>query len=260
MKNWLYLFSLLFAVLVLMSFVYARNFDDDSKKVKIFVSWPGTKSLPHYNWESNKEKPEGIEPTLIEELLELANIEYEYVKDFNFSGNGDPRIEALVKGDADISIRGITVTDERKKDVLFTKSYYSDGLSAMVRSDSEINNLADLGDKKIFVHDYTTAYDWVKHNIENCKLITFNKSQDYISPEQLLIDGKIDAYVIDYTYLKRIEGQYASLRVLTEKFTKESLAIAVKKERKDLVKKINKALLKMSKSGRLDEILSQFDK
>ena len=48
----------------------------------------------------------------------------------------DDLIPAINAHKADISIAGLTITDERKKQVLFSQPYYKSGLSFIIRKDA----------------------------------------------------------------------------------------------------------------------------
>tara|TARA_B100000809_G_C14973352_1_gene471753 strand:+ start:62 stop:844 length:783 start_codon:yes stop_codon:yes gene_type:complete len=256
-----YLIPLLFVTLISCGLATDKNKETMTEKVKVFVSWPGAEARPHYYWDNNKNEPEGIEPQLIRRILELANLDYEFIKDFKFSGKGDPRIEAIVSGSADISIRGISINESRKTIVDFSTPYYIDGLGMLVSKNSGISNIDNLKDKKVYAHEFTTAYNWVQENISECKLVTDPQGQgDYIEPEQLLTEGKIDAYFLDYSFLKNIERNNPKLLTLESKYTREPLGIAVNKDRKDLLKAINKALRTLEKTGELDKLISGFNK
>lgn len=249
-----------FSILLILALVNASSCQQDKEKVKIFISWPGSKSLPHYSWNYSDSKPTGVEPRLIEKVLKIANIDFEYVRNYQpRNKKGDPRIDVLKENYADISIRGISITKSRKKDVLFSKPYYVDGLGIMIRKSDNISNLKDLTNKVIFAHSYTTAYNYVQEKLKHSKLVTYETGK-YITPENLLKEKKIDAYIIDITILKQIEKSNPELKVLPMKLTKEQLAIAVSKNRKDLLKKINNAIIQIEEKGGLDDLCTDFEK
>lgn len=257
MKNKIFIaFPILF-ILLCCSFLNKKT---TNEKIKIYVASPGLEARPHYFWNLNDSFPQGIEPFLIERIFEIAEIEFEYITDFN-QFEGDPRIEAVKSGHADVSIRGISITEERKEQVAFSSPYYIDGLSALVKDSSSIYSLEDLDGKKIFAVKFTTAYDWAKQNLPNSEVISYS---DIIlkntSPEELVLYGLVDAYVIDYSFLKEFERKNEEFRVLNSKFTEEPYGIAVDLENEKLLKKINKALEILKKSGELEEIIAGFDK
>lgn len=232
----------------------------DNTKVRIFVSWPGGEGLPHYQWERGESKPTGIEPVFIERVLEIAELDYEYVTDFEFSGEGDPRIEVLKKNKADLCIRAISINDVRKKHVLFTNPYYIDGITALVRKNDSIKTLSDLNGKRIYTLEFTSSNKWAKENLNNSTLLTYKRFDTaFIEPEGLLLNNEIDAYVLDESFLIDIANKNSDLEILSRKFTEEIIGIAVNKRNPDLVNIINKTMEEMKESGEFYELLKDLN-
>lgn len=250
MKKTLFIItSILIAITLISCFSETRT---DKEIVRIFVAWPGAEALPHYKWETNSSKPIGVEPAFIEEVMKKAGLKYKYVSNYNYEKDGDPRIDVLTDGKADISIRGITITKERKEKVLFSQPYYTDGLGIMITKNSEIKSVKDLVGKRVYAHSYTTAYPWVSENLPNSTLITYRDGQgEFIEPEQLLREGKIDAYIIDYSFLIQAAKTNPDLKVLKGKLTLEDLGIAISKSQKKLQQAIDKAIDELKNEGSL---------
>ena len=228
----------------------------DSSKVRIFISWPGGEGLPHYKWEKGAEKPIGIEPAFIERILEEAGLDYEYVSDLKIPEDGDPRVHAITSGKVDICIRAFSITEERKKHMLFTNPYYIDGLSALVRKADSIKGLEDLKGKRVYTLAFTSANQWVKENLTESNLMTYEKFDTaFVKPEGLLLENKIDAYILDKSFLNEIEKNHPELVTLKSKFTEEKIGIAVFKKNPVLVEKLNAAMEKLKKTGEFDELL-----
>ncbi len=227
-------------------------------EVRIFVSWPGGEGLPHYAWKKGELKPKGIEPAFIERLLDIAGLPYSYVTDFEFSGEGDPRIEALTSKKADICIRALSINDERKKSILFTNPYYYDGLSALVRKSDSLFTLSDLNGKKVYTLEFTSAHNWAKINLNASTLLTYEKFDTaFVKPEGLLLTNQIDAYILDKSFLNEIALNNPTLEVMSRKFTEESIGIGVSKDRPELVRKLNKAMETMKETGEFEHYLSR---
>lgn len=227
-----------------------------NSKVRIFVSWPGGEGLPHYQWKRGESKPTGIEPAFIERVLKIAKLDYEYVSDFEFSGQGDPRMEVLTKGKADICIRAISINEERERQVLFSDPYYFDGLTALVRKKDSIKTLSDLNGKRVYTLEFTSAHQWAKENLSASTLMTYEKFDTaFIEPEGLLLKNEIDAYILDQSFLQEIARKNPELEILSNKFTEEKIGIAVFKNNPVLVSKINRAMDQLKESGEFNKLL-----
>ena len=96
--------------------------------------------------------------------------------------------------DWDFNIQQFGITDERKKAVDFSSSYYNDSQSVVVKKDSKFANatkVSDLKDATVGVMVGTLAYDYAKANIKD-DIQTFN---DDAALAQALDAGQIDVLV-----------------------------------------------------------------
>ncbi len=246
----------LIGILLLTSFNIVTN---EKEKVRIFVSWPGAEFLPAYEWKTGEQKPIGVEPALIERILEIAGYDYVYVDNYKYNRDGDVRIDAIIDGIADISIRSITITNERKEKVNFSHPYYIDGLSAMTLTGSQINSKSDFNNKTIYADDFTTAYIWAKENFPNSRLVSSESFLFYERPEERLLLEQIDVYLADRSYLQNISNKNNSFKILDEKYSDEPFAIAVDKNKTKLLKEINAAIEQLIVSGEMQELIKGFE-
>lgn len=234
--------------------------DEAPEVVRVYVASVGTESLPYYSWPENKERPTGLEPRLIEYVLSQAGLDFEYVVDYEYEGVGDPRILAVSSGKADVSIRGITINDERAQKVLFSDPYYTDGLGVMVLQSSDLFELEDLKGKNVFAYRYSTSFKWAEENLKGSNLLSTKEFGLKTSPLQLLEIGEVDAILTDYSALKRSQARIKNTRLFPRKYTVENFGIAISKSRPDLKEKIDKVLSEMRESGRLADFTSGFEK
>lgn len=246
----------LIGILLLTSFNIVTN---EKEKVKIFVSWPGAEFLPAYEWKTGKQKPTGIEPALIERILEIAGYDYVYVGNYKYNRDGDARIDAIIDGIADISIRSITITNERKEKVNFSHSYYIDGLSAMTLAESQISSKNDFNNKTIYADNFTTAYSWAKENFPNSRLVFRESFLFFERPEERLLLEQIDVYLADRSYLQNVANKNNRFKILDEKYSDEPFAIAVEKNKTKLLEDINTAIEQLIDSGEMQELIKGFE-
>ncbi len=73
-----------------------------------------------------------------------------------------------------------------------------------------------------------------------------------------MIQGKIDAVVIDVEPAKVFVSQNEGIKILDEALTVEEYAIAVKKGNTELLDQINGALAELKASGELQAIIDKY--
>ena len=248
---------ILFIGLLLIS---TSSCQEKGDEVKIFVSWPGASYPPGYIWKKGQTKPSGVEPKLIERILEIAGYEYAFIDDYVYNKNGDVRLDVITDGKADITIRSITITADRKQKVNFSEPYYFDGASALVLDNSGIESKDDFQNKKVYAYDFTTAYDWAKGNLQEVEIVSYKDFSGDQAPEQLLLEGKIDVYLGDRTFLKTLLSTSPNFKLLDDTYTREPSGIAVDKDQPQLLNDINNAIEQLRSTGELEKITSEFKK
>lgn len=168
----------------------------------------------------------------------------------------DSILTAVQSGKADMGIAGLTVTEDRLENVDFSNSYAIATQVIIVQNDSVIDDPDDLGGKTVGVQLGTTG-DIYAEEIEDVTIERYNKGFEAV---QALLQGKVDAVIIDNEPAKVFVEQNEGLRIVDKEFTVEEYAIAVKKGNTDLLNKINKAIEKLQESGKLQEIVDKYIK
>ena len=178
--------------------------------------------------------------------------------------NFDSIIPAITSGKDAIGAAGMTVTDERKKNVDFTDSYATGVQVVIVREDSKITDVKDLttkgADNTIGVQLGTTGDIYCTSDIQDKgfgKVQQFNKGADAV---QALVSGKIDCVVIDNQPAKEFVKANKGLKILDTEYVTEDYAIAVAKDNTELKDKINGALNELKAEGTIQKILDKYIK
>ena len=133
----------------------------------------------------------------------------------------DSIIPAVTSGKADFGAAGMTVTEDRKKNVDFTDTYATATQVIIVKEGSDIAGPDDLTGKKIGVQLGTTG-DIYADDIEDAKVERYNKGFEAV---QALTQDKIDAVVIDGEPAKEFVAEADGLKILDEAFTEEELSL-----------------------------------
>jgi hypothetical protein len=101
-------------------------------------------------------------------------------------------LPGVTAGKFDLGVSGISVTDQRKKNALFTDPYCLAAQAIVVVEGSPITSKADLDGKKISVQTGTTAETFCMGNGYDVSPFAANADA-----ELALVNGKVDAWVID---------------------------------------------------------------
>lgn len=166
----------------------------------------------------------------------------------------DSIIPAVQGGKADFGAAGITVTDERKTQVDFSDSYYTGRQVIIVTEDSTIASPDDLEGKKMGVQLGTTGDLYVSDDYGDENVERFNKGFEAV---QSLLQGKIDAVVIDDQPAKAFVAENDGLKILDTEYIEEEYALCFKKDSK-LVDQVNEAIAALQADGTFDKIVAKY--
>ncbi len=154
----------------------------------------------------------------------------------------DSVIAAVSSGKADVGVAGMTVTEDRLKNVSFTDSYTKANQVIIVRGVS-----TDLTGKTIGVQMGTTGMTFAEQ-VEGATVEKYNKGADAI---EALKQGKVDVVLIDSAPAKYFVEKNAELAIASEPFAVEHYACAIRKGNDELTNQINDALKTLRENGTL---------
>lgn len=189
----------------------------------------------------------GFDVELMNAVAAKAGFKVEWVN-INF----DAVISGVTQCTYDAAAAAITITDDRKKNALFSDPYINAGQIITVRKDETgIKSTADLVGKKLGAQLGTTGEIEAK-KIANAVVKPYD-SYDLAFLD--LINGQIDAVIADYpTALGFVGKNSDKLMVTGEVFTNESYGIMVCNKNTALVDKINKALAELKTDGTIAKL------
>ena len=167
----------------------------------------------------------------------------------------DSLIPELQSGKADFVAAGMTVTEDRLVNVDVSAAYATAGQSIIVTSDSEIAGPDDLAGKKIGVQQGTTGDLYATDDFGDENIDRYPKGVDAV---QALVQGKVDAVIIDNEPAKVFVGDNEGLKLLDTAYAEEEYAIAVKKGNTELLEQINTVIQELKDSGEMDSIIGKY--
>ena len=199
-------------------------------------------------------KVEGIEIELLEMICQELGVELD-IQQMDF----DSVLPGVQAGKFDMGVSGISVTEKRQKNVLFTDPYCLAAQAIVVVEGSPITCKADLEGKSVSVQTGTTAESFCNEN--GYKVSSFQANND---AQSAVVQGKVDAWVIDdLTAADMVKAYNAEndvkLVVLDEPMTTEPYALAMAFGSEDTVKKVNEILDKLLSDGTVAGIFQKYE-
>ena len=192
----------------------------------------------------------GFDVDLIEEIAKLMGKEIQW-KNIAFDG----LLPALQAKKLDIIIAGMTETEERKKFVNFSQTYYEANQMMMVHKENPVvKSFNELKGHEVgVVLGYTG--DIVVSELEGVKVHRYNAVSEAI---MALKAQKIEVVVLDSEPAKNYAKQNPELTLIDTDIAKEKYAIAVGKNDKELVEAIDKALDELKANGTYDKLIEKY--
>lgn len=193
----------------------------------------------------------GIDVEIAEAIAEKLGMTLE-IEDIAF----DSIIPEVDSGKADIGLAGMTVSEDRLKNVDFSEPYTTASQVIIVKNESDIAGPDDLAGKYIGVQLGTTGDIYASdYEEEGSTIERYSKGFEAV---QAMMQGKIDAVIIDLEPAKVFVSENEGIKILDEALTVEEYAIAVKKGNTELVEKLNGALAELKDSGELQAIIDKY--
>ncbi len=151
-------------------------------------------------------------------------------------------------GNIDMAIAGMTINEDRKKQVNFSVPYYTSGLIILVNPDNnEVKSLDDLKGKRIGVQLGTTGA-FKAATVPDAKVVTFNNSDEQFLE---LSNKGVDACINDHPVVAYYLVQGGKGKMIGNVMEEESYGIALKKGNDELTKKVNDAIAELKKKWRI---------
>ncbi len=244
------------AMMLVMSFTACSggtdngNGNDAAKEDNVFKMATNA-AFPPYEYKEG-DKFVGIDIDIAEAIAKELGMTLEVV-DMEF----DSIITSVNKGEVDVGIAGMTITDERLEEVNFSSSYATGIQVVIVNEGSDIKSIEDLDGKKIGVQLGTTGDIYATEDYGADNVTQYSKGADAVLA---LKGGDVDAVIIDNEPAKAFVAENEGLTILDTEYAVEDYAIAVAKDNDELLDKINAALEKLTADGTIDEIISKYIK
>ena len=194
----------------------------------------------------------GIDIDVAAAIAEKLGLELQ-VDDMDF----DAALLAAQNGKSDLVMAGVTVTEDRQLVMDFSDSYATGIQSIIVKEDSDIATPDDLADKMIGTQRGTTGYIYCSDDFGDEHVTPYD---DGLTAVQALVNGQVDAVVIDNAPAKEFVAANPGLKILDTSYAEEDYAIGVAKGNTAMLDAINGALEELKNDGTLQTIIDKYIK
>ncbi|GGS22639.1 basic amino acid ABC transporter substrate-binding protein [Streptomyces humidus] len=164
----------------------------------------------------------------------------------------------LNSGQCDLAAAGMTITDERKKNVDFSDPYFDATQAVLVDKGAGVTSLADVKAEKVKLgaQAQTTGEDYAKK--QGLDPVSFESSDAVLNG---LRTGQVKAVVIDYPVVQgwlKDKANADAFKVVDNLNTGEQYGFTVKKGNAKLVAAIDKALADAKADGTYKKLYEQW--
>ena len=165
----------------------------------------------------------------------------------------DSVIPAVISGKADLAAAGITVTEDRKKNVDFSIPYVKTGIVVISKKSNPFKNVEQLKGKKIGVQGGTTSETYVLEQLKQEP----DRSRSPAEACAALKSGRVDFVIADIDPAKNCVKGEPDLQ-LSDFITSEEYAVAIRKGQPELLAAINATITELKANGKLAKWIADY--
>lgn len=187
----------------------------------------------------------GFDIDIAEGIAEALDLDLEVI------ATGFEGIQSGVALDAqqcDLAISGMTITEERQENMLFSEPYLDDNLGLLAATEAGVGSLEDLDGVTVGVQADTTGATYAEE--QGYEVSEFPDSGLLI---QGLESGQVEAAIGNISILGYQAGEDEAFEFVEEIDTGEQLGIAAQSDNQDLIDAVDEILAEMNSSGFMED-------
>lgn len=209
-----------------------------------------------YNFINEDKEMDGFDVDIAKEIAKGLDVKVEFVSQ-EFSG----MVAGLQTEKFDIVASQMTITDDRKKEMLFSEPYITNEVKVIVTEDNtEITSVKDFAGKDIGVglgtNDETYLRNELMPEVGEFNIRTYD---DVITSLKDLDAGRIDATINNmYALRPIIEANGFKIKAVGEPVKSDQAGVAVKLGNEAFIEEVDKILADIKADGTYDEIFMKW--
>ena len=204
-------------------------------------------------------QPAGIDVDIAKEVASRLGVQLEF-KDYDWNA----LFSAVKSGEIDLAISSISITPERKNEMLFSAPYFSGGQSIVIKVDNQIiKTVADLTNKRIGAQKDTTGYVEAKKYTSENLITAYEACEDSDQGQGIVYDlktDKLDAIMVDYIQALSIGKNEPILKILGKPLTQEYYGIVTRIGNDSLLEEVDRVLRDIKREDKVKEIENRWVK
>ena len=203
----------------------------------------------------------GFDIDIIRQILTSQGYTIE-IQDLPF----DSLILSLQNQQIDVVVAGLSITENRSKQINFSDPYYRADQSVLIKNDSGIviNNISDCANLTVGAQTGTTGADWVQTNLIDTNLTPRSKFNQYENQLDAIADLKTGGaqrpqiIVLDKPVARNFSKGDPTLKLTHTFITDEWYGIGVRKGNTELLNKINQGLAELKTTAEWTALLQKY--
>lgn len=251
MKKNFVVFILLLSLITL-PFLMSACGDNSHTRDKLTVAME--LAYPPFEWKDDSGDPSGVSVDFAKAFGESIGKEVEIV---NTAWDG--LIPSLKTGKVDFIISSMTITEERQKEVDFSKPYANALLAVLANKNSGISSIDDLNaqGKKVAVKTGSTGYLYAKEHLDQAEIIALADESACVLE---VVQGKADGFLYDQlTIYRNHQNNPDTTDAIFIPFQEvEYWGVAIKKDNTDLLNKVNAFIDDFREEGGFDKLSDKY--
>ena len=235
---------------------YKSDNEKNTKSNTVIIGYDNT--FVPMGFLDNNNNPTGFDIDLAKEVFSRINIKVKF-QNIDWS----MKDVELNSGNVDVLWNGYTLTNERQKQVDYSKPYLSNSQVIVVSKQSGINTKKDLTNKIVATQQGSSSLDLLNNNNE---LVSRFKNKEPVLYDTFdnafrdLKSKRVDAVIVDDVlakyYISRSKDN--NFKILNETLGKEEFVVGFKKGNTKLRDKVNTALDEIKKDNTFDKIYKKW--
>lgn len=155
---------------------------------------------------------------------------------------------------------GLSITDERKKNMTMSDAYLENTISLVVRGDSDIATLEDVAGKSVAIQGGSASEEALDDDKAFADTLgKVNKFDDYVTALMDLETGNSDAVLMDSVVAQyMINTNNKDFKILDESIMADEYGIGFRKGDEKLCEAVAKALKELKADGKVAEISTKW--